>query len=247
MNKPLQLSFQATAFGDGEIRRNGEIIPNASWRSAGARALFFYILDKGKVKRDDIVVHFWPDFSNAKVNSNFHATLWRVRNALGSKRIISFENDFYFINPRVDIFYDVKEFEELLKKFHSLDSSIIEQREISLQLLDLYKGDFLYDVDMDWSNDRRTQLRERFNSFLEKYAGIEFNRGSFAEAREIFEKAIEFDPYQDYLHLGLMKCLLELKLPALAKTHFINYRKKIREDLKIEPLIELVELFEQIN
>jgi ATP/maltotriose-dependent transcriptional regulator MalT len=35
------LTFQVRAFGDGEIRRNSEVIPNAFWQSAGARALFY--------------------------------------------------------------------------------------------------------------------------------------------------------------------------------------------------------------
>jgi len=247
VEKPIRLAFQVTAFGDGEIRRNSEIIPSASWRSAGARALFFFILDKGKVKRDDIIIQFWPEFSNAKVNSNFHATLWRVRHALGSKQIISFENDFYYINPRVDLFYDVMEFEELLEKFNSPGISINNQREISLQLLDLYKGEFLHDVDMNWSNIRRLQIKENFNNFLEKYAEIELKRGSFSEARMLFEKAIIYNPYQDYLHMGLMNCLIKLNSLAKAKTHFISYRKKLQEDLNLEPVIELVDLFDSIK
>jgi len=247
IEKPIQLAFQVRAFGESEIRRNGEIIPNADWRSAGARALFFFILDNGKVKRDEIIIHFWPDFSNAKVNSNFHATLWRVRNALGSKQIISFENDLYFINPKIELFYDVFEFAELLRKFNSSGISTIDQRVIGLQLLELYKGDFLYDIDMDWCDIRRIQLRENFINFLKKYAQIELARGSFSEARMLFEKAIEYDPYQDHLHMGLMQCLLELKFPALAKTHFINYRKKLQEDLNLDPISEMVELFKNIK
>ena len=244
---PEQLTLQVKGFGDGEIRRNSEIIPNASWRSAGARALFFFILDRGKVKREDIIIHFWPEFSNAKVNSNFHATLWRVRNALGSKQIIAFENDYYYINPLVEVFYDVNEFEELFKKFKLKNTSINDQRGISLQLMDLYKGDYLSDIDMEWCDIRRSQLRQYFNNFLEKMASIELNRESYSEARTLFEKAIEFDPYQDFLHLGLMKCLVKLKLTALAKKHFLNYRKKLQEDLKLEPVDELYEYFNGIN
>ncbi len=110
------LPLQVRALGECEIRRDGEALPPAIWQSARTRALFFYILDQGRVKRDEIAVQFWPEFSNAKVNSNFHATLWRVRNALG-KNIIAFDGQYYSIQEGTVLFYDVGEFEELVAQF----------------------------------------------------------------------------------------------------------------------------------
>ncbi len=110
----VDLTLQVRSFSSSEIRVNAELIPNAAWKSARAKALFHFILDRGKVKRDDIAIEFWPDFSNAKVNSNFHATLWRVRNALGSKHIIAFDGEYYSINQQIALFYDVAEYEEIL-------------------------------------------------------------------------------------------------------------------------------------
>ncbi len=55
----------------------------------------------------------------------------------------------------------------------------------------------------------------------------------------MYEKAIEIDPYEDLLHLGLMKCLLQLKMPSSAKMHFENYRLSLLKDLGNEPVPEL--------
>ena len=240
-----KLNFQIQAFGSSEIRRNSEVIPNAVWKSAGARALFYFILDRGKVKRDEIVLQFWPDFSNAKVNSNFHATLWRVRNALGSKQIIAFDGVFYFIN-QATIFYDVFEFEELLEKLKNPDLSEIEQREMSAQVVELYQGDYLSDIDMPWFDMRRGELREKLLNHLEKIARKALERRSFGDAKKYYEKAIDLDPFQDHLHLGLVKSLIGLKSPISAKAHIKKYVRKLHDELGVEPIPELRDLIEKI-
>ncbi len=129
-----------------------------------ARALFFYILDQRRVKREDIAVQFWPEFSNAKVNSNFHATLWRVRNALGKKNVIAFDGQYYSIQEQADVFYDVREFEELISRLRKSDLSDVERRSIFNQAIDLYGGDFVPELDLPWSDMRRLELREKYLS-----------------------------------------------------------------------------------
>lgn len=239
-----KLNFQIRSFGDGEIRRNSEIIPNAVWQSAGARALFYFIVDKGKVKRDEIAVQFWPDFSNAKVNSNFHATLWRVRNALGSKQIIAFDGLYYSLD-RATLFYDVLEFEELLEKLQNPNLSEIEQREMGMQVIELYRGDYLSDIDMPWFDSRRGELREKYRNHLDKQAEKAMERHSYNDAKTFYEKAIVLDPFQDYFHLGLIKSLLGMRSPSAAKIHYANYVRLLNDELGIEPIPELKNMFEK--
>jgi len=238
-------NFQIQAFGSTEIRRNSEVIPSAVWKSAGARALFYFILDRGKVKRDEIVVQFWPEFSNAKVNSNFHATLWRVRNALGSKQIIAFDGVYYSINLAT-IFYDVFEFEELLEKLKDPSLSEIEQRELGWQVVELYQGDYLSDIDMPWFDTRRGELREKYRNHLEKIAKKAMEMQSYSDAKKYYEKAIDLDPYQDYFHLGLIKSLIGLKSPITAKAHYTNYVQTLHNELGVDPIPELRNLFDNI-
>jgi two-component SAPR family response regulator len=242
-----KLAFQVQAFGNSEIRRDAEVIPNAVWQSAGARALFFYILDRGKVKRDEIVIQFWPDFSNAKVNSNFHATLWRVRNALGSKHILAFDGEYYSINSKVSIFYDVLEFEEILENIKAKNLSDIEKRELSLQVVGLYRGDYLIDIDLPWFDIRRAELREKYRNHLVSCAERAMLRKAYEEARDYYEKAIALDPYQDHLHLALVKCLVQMKSPSAARAHYLNYLKLLHDDLGVEPMEEFKELFSKLQ
>ena len=244
VDEPEKFSLLVKGFGVCEIRRNGEIIPIPKWQSAGARALFFYILDNRKVKRDDVALQFWPEFNSARVNSNFHTTLWRVRNAIEGKNAIAFDGQFYSIHPRVDVFYDVHEYESLVAQFKNLIRAKKDVRSIALQAMELYRGDFLPDIDLPWCNMRRQELQQKFLSFLEQYAANEFDLGNYEQAREAYEKAIGNNMYQDLLHLGLMKCLLKLKAPAAARKHYIQYRALLLKDLGVEPGGELRLLLE---
>lgn len=234
-----ELTLQVRSLGSDEIRVNAEIIPNSAWKSARAKALFYFILDRGKVRREDIAIEFWADFSKAKVNSNFHATLWRVRNALGSKHIISFDGEYYSINPQVDLFYDVNEYEEILSMLEDLSLTIYERRNLSQQAIDMYQGEFLVDVDMFWCDMRRNELRQKNLELTIRFAELEVENHHFEEAKKLYEHALVLDPYQDQLHLALMACLVNMKSPAAAKAHFINYARILEEELGIEPLEEL--------
>ena len=205
-----------------------------------------FILDCGKVKRDDIALEFWPDFSNAKVNSNFHATLWRVRNALGSKHIIAFDGEYYSINQQVVLFYDVTEYEEILSTLNNPGLNEFEIRSQYQQAIGLYQGDYLLDIDMPWSDMRRNQLHHKNLDLLIRFAEFEVEHRKYDEAKRLYESAISLNPYEDHLHLALMNCLVNMKAPAAAKAHFKNYARILDKELGIEPLEELQNFYKSI-
>jgi len=232
-------SLQVKAFGEPEIRLDSVLLPTSNWQSAGARALFFYILDHRQVRRDDLGAVFWPEFSAAKVNSNFHATLWRVRNAIGKKDVVAFDGQYYSIDERVDLFYDVAEFENLVKLLERPNISETVRRSTFAQAVDLYSGDFLSEIDMAWSDLRRLELKQKYLLTLEQYATYELENNHLREAKRLYEKAIELDPFQDQLHLGLMRCLVQLNLIYAARLHFEEYRSTLMNELGNEPMPEL--------
>jgi two-component SAPR family response regulator len=165
--------------------------------------------------------------------------LWRVRNALGKKNVIAFDGKCYSIQPEVEVFYDVCEFEALVDGLNDTSISDVERRAFSTQAIEVYGGDFLPDIDVPWTNIRRLELHEKYLSLLEHFAAYEFEHDRFEEARGLYSQAISNDPYQDSLHLGLMKCLVQLNAPAAAKAHYIQYRRTLLDDVGVEPVEEL--------
>ncbi|MBN1451305.1 MAG: tetratricopeptide repeat protein [Anaerolineales bacterium] len=239
--------LEIQAMGTGQVRINGELIPNSEWRSNGARALFFYIVDKRGARKEDIGLEFWPEFSTAKISSNFHATLWRVRRALDSKDMIVFEDNLYNLNPSLSIWYDVADFESALQRANSEDLSINERAELWRRAINLYRTDYLEDIFMDWANLRRTELQNAYLQALASLAEWEIDTQHFTEAIRWLEKITAVDPYQDHFHLMIMECLVQSGSPSAAKAHYQDYSKLLKKELDIEPTDELREYYEQIT
>jgi ATP/maltotriose-dependent transcriptional regulator MalT/two-component SAPR family response regulator len=230
--------LNVSGLDDGTIRLNGAILPHRAWSSVGARALFYFILDKKKVTKEEIALAFWPDFSQAKINSNFHATLWRVRKALGSKNIIVFIDGHYQFAPDAQIYYDVEEVETLLKQIGRTDSPV-ERRTAMRRVAELYQSDFIQDIDMAWADERRFELQNRFRRVLSELAEDYFDKRNFTTALEIFQRALVFDPYQDSFHLRVMQCLNAIGDPVGARRHYKQYAALLKKELGITPESEL--------
>jgi LuxR family maltose regulon positive regulatory protein len=244
--KIAPIRMEIHAFGLGQIRRDGELLATTIWRSSRARALFFYILDRGKARKEDIGLAFWPDFSSGKISSNFHATLWRVRQALGFKEAILFENDQYSLHPSIQVWYDVGEFESLLKRAAQQGIAKREQVETIKQALDLYQQPYLQDIFMDWADQRRDELRNLYLDGLLELATTENSGKHYRAAKQLYEKVLALDPYRDEVHLALMKCLALSGAPSAAIMHFKDYRAMLRKDLNAEPLPELQAYYNQL-
>ncbi len=238
--------MEVRAFGPGDIRKNGETLPTTVWRSSRARALFFYILDKKRVRKDVIGLEFWPDFSSGKISSNFHATLWRVRQALGFKESIVFENDHYSLHPSLQVWYDVNEFESQLAAAKDTNLSRRERTELVKQAIDLYKQPYLQDVYIEWADRRREELRSLYLDALSDLANLETSGKRYREAKSLYEKILEVDPYRDEVHLALMKNLVDSGAPSSAIAHFKGYQELLRKELNAEPLSELRAYYDQL-
>ena len=93
---------------------------------------------------------------------------------------------------------------------------------------------------------RRVELRHKHLELITQSAAFENAHKSPESAKKYYELAISIDPYQDHLHLALMKCLVDMKAPAAAKAHFKYYARILDQELGIEPLEELKAFYKSI-
>jgi ATP/maltotriose-dependent transcriptional regulator MalT/DNA-binding SARP family transcriptional activator len=244
--KVPDLYIQVQALGDVKIRRNGELLPATIWRSNRARALFFYILLHKRVRKESIGLDFWPDFSAGKVSSNFHATLWRVRQALGFRDSVIFEEEQYRLHPSIKVWFDVDEFQNYIRLAQNGKLTSASRAELLRQAVQLYQGPYLLDVYMDWADKFRDEMRNAYLESLASLAGLESKSKRYGESRRLYEKIVAVDPYRDEIHLELMKCLNLLGSPSAALAHFKQYKALLRRELNAEPLPELQAYYEQL-
>ena len=240
------MHLEIRGFGVGQVWLNGELIPRSKWRSSGSLALFFFIIQNDGVRKEEIGLEFWPEFSTSKISSNFHATLWRVRKALGEREIISFSDKKYFLNPSVTIWYDVSEFENHVQCAHNNDLSKTQRADHLRQAIDLYLGDYLEDVFMDWSLQLSDELKRLFIQSLTLLAELEAERHHFESAISLYEKVLGEDPYRDSSHLALMQCLVSVGLSSSAKSHYHKYGELLEKELGTRPSQELKDFYDKL-
>ncbi|HFC09087.1 MAG TPA: tetratricopeptide repeat protein [Chloroflexi bacterium] len=237
LEAPQQVAWPplvAHGFGVGEVWLGEARISRAAWRAMGARALFFFILDRGPVRKEEIALAFWPDFSLAKVNSNLHATLWRVRRALGDKHFIQVEEGRYRLHPNLQVRYDVATFEQLLQEAARL-TEVEKQRGLLAEAVRLYRGDFLEDMDFPWVSDRRYELQRRYGEALAWLIEDAMRRRAWREALTWLEPALATEPYNDRWHLYRLQCLAAMGKPSRARAYYRDYRRRLKKELGVEP------------
>ena len=240
------LHLDVTAFGTGEVRRNGELIPNSVWRSNRSRSLFFYFIEKKRVRKEDVALDFWPEFSPARVNSNFHATLWRVRNALGGNETVLFEGGRYFLHPEISLWYDVEEFKQGVTQANSEGVSSSQKLDLLQRAIKLHTGEFLDSIFMEWADKLRKELQEKYLQALMALATLEMENNRFQDAKVTIEKALEIDPYQDEANLKLLKILVSSDSTGAANSHYQAYKETLKNQLDSEPSEEIQAFIENV-
>lgn len=230
--------LELLAFGHSLVRLNGEIIPKSVWRSSKPRALLFYILDRNGAHSSDIKLDFWPEFGPNRANSNFQATLWRTRKAIGGKEFLINKEDKYILSPQINFWYDTKEFLNYLKQSSEKYLTPSEKAELWRQAIDLYQGDYLEDIFMEWTERRRNELLALYLQTLVSLANWEATRQNFESAKVLFERVINLEPLRDDIHLSIMKCDVQTGAISLAKSHYLDYQSLLSEQ-GLEPAPEL--------
>ena len=242
-----QQSLEVYAFGPGQIRLNGEIIANRYWASKKARGIMFYLIDKGRARKDELSLEFWPEASHSASNSRVHVTIWRARKALSDHEIITHKDGLYSIAENIDTWYDVAEFERLLQHAQQSNASDIAIRKSLQEAIELYSGELLTGTSLDWVDMRRNELQLKYIQALIQLGEIELISSRYHDARLLYERAIEIDNFQDGAHVGLMKALVGLGLSSLAEAHYVKYAELLKTELNTNPTEELIVLYNKVH
>ena len=146
-----------------------------------------------------------------------YAKPWAVRASLSSRRALTSSP------PDAQIYFDVDEVESLLADLDKLDSPV-ERRTAMRRVAELYQTDFLEDIDMPWADDRRFELQNRFRQILGELGEDYFEKRNLQTALEIYQRAIEYDPFQDEYHLTHYADPCALGDKSSTRKHYKQYR-----------------------
>src|SRR5438067_3707650 len=135
------------ALGPAQVWRGDQ--PLSAWDFLEARELLYYFLcytgkapahlaqpehehGRGKTK-EQIGLDFWPNASPAQLNSNLKSRLFALRQALGGRDWIVYDDGLYMFNPSLDYWFDVDVFERNLGEAKRVQAQSPEQAIAYLQ------------------------------------------------------------------------------------------------------------------
>jgi ATP/maltotriose-dependent transcriptional regulator MalT/DNA-binding SARP family transcriptional activator len=235
---------EVCALGEATVRIGGLPISHTTWGGPLVKELFFYLVERGPVRRETILAAFWPEHSLAKAKGVFHATLYRMRRVL-PKGLIGYrgEEETYFVERPADTWYDVSAFEELILRS---SSEGMKDEGLLREAMAIYRGPYLGDVYSDWAGRKRDELQRKFVEGMLALAGISLEKGALREAVELYRRCLAEEPYREDVHRALMHALTAGGRHAEAIQHFQRVVEVLHKDLAIDPSEETEQLYQSI-
>jgi len=196
-------TLEVFTFGEGRVLINGHEV--SRWDGVLPRNLFFYLIDRPLVTRDEIFHAFWPTLSVREATNVFHVTKRKITDRLsrvsGNKNIelTQYRSGYYIPSDQLTRCIDVDEFREMAECAES-GGDAASMKLYYLRAVELYRGEFLETVDMDWVAQRREQYREMVTEALQALSQIALAESQPVLARDYLLRALAHSPERDDLH-----------------------------------------------
>jgi DNA-binding SARP family transcriptional activator len=236
-----QLEIYALA-GGSRVLIDGR--PITAWEGSLPRNLFYFFVDKPMVTRAEVFEAFWPSLGIKEATNVFHVTKRKISEKLGYD-LTSYENGFYVPNPRLGRFYDVDVFIEHTDAAMKASSDKVAE-EHWFKAIQIYRGQFLKEVDMEWADQRRQQLRDLYTHALIGLAQIYYNQKKMDQALGYFIRAAGERPDREDVHRLIMEIYAKQKRIDDVKRQYETLETVLQERLGISPSQETRALYQKL-
>lgn len=236
-NKKLQIK----CFGSLKIGWEDE--DPIKWRTDKTKELFAYLLMHAGVElsKDRILDAIWSDIDVERATKQLHNGIYYIRKTLEDygidRELVSISGNYCLKIGTVH--FDKLAWKEL--KINPVSGTTLRQVE------EIYVGDYLEDVDWNWTDIDRDNHISEFIGMLIKCAYYFKQNKNDDEAEKCLCKAFFKNPYDDTISLQLMKLYVNSSQETKAIQHYIKYSEILKSDLKLKPPKEIVELYNSIK
>jgi ATP/maltotriose-dependent transcriptional regulator MalT/DNA-binding SARP family transcriptional activator len=233
--------LEILALNGGQVLHQGQLV--SDWEAASARIMaFLFASFPSGLRRDRIIGMLWPEVDQAKGNSLFHSTIYRLRSAL-FKEVVVHQKGLYRINPQVVYRYDVTEFQRLAKLGLGKGGAA---RIARVEAIDLYHNEFLESCEHAWCHEVRQALRKRMLALLATEARQMVAKGLSQEAEALYLRILGIDSYDERAYRGMMWCKASQSDRSGAIHQFRECARILGQELDTKPSAETMNLYEAI-
>lgn len=154
----------------------------------------------------------------------------------------------YAWNPEYKILSDADAFESLCLQAAADGVAKEEQLQLSLQAIDLYKGDFLPRSSWEsWTAPIRARYHSMYLQTVHKTIGLLTSAGDWDEIARLCENAIRIEPFDEDLHYSLIYALHSSGKKILAQEYYKRTIDLFYNEFSITPSERLKDLYKIIR
>jgi LuxR family maltose regulon positive regulatory protein len=230
-----QPAVRAYGLGNGAVDRADQQPSRVRWASEKTKELFFFLLVRGgPVQKEEILDALWPDADPGKADTQFWTTAYRMRNGVHADCLIR-EGSTYRINPAIKIWFDVPEFEGLVREALRSGTGEAERASKLQRAINLYNGPMLKEFYAEWTDAIRTRLEERYLAALMALAQIWSQKGGVEPVIELCDKALEANSFYEDAAAMKIEALARAGRIGEAEAAYQTHVKALETELSEEP------------
>ncbi|MDK1044256.1 MAG: BTAD domain-containing putative transcriptional regulator [Anaerolineales bacterium] len=210
-----------------------------------AREILFYLLERPRVARDQLMETFWPDISPGRQVSSLHTAIYSIRRELG-KEAVHFDGNLYSIDSDSNIQYDAALFEQAASVAEGLPPGDPRLMFALTEAVNLYGGEFLPEFDSEWIDERRRSLELRYLDLLAGLSEEALLQGQPSNVVGLLRQALFIDPVRDDTNRYYMEALGRLGRRSEIVAHYQEYVRLLADELGLDPSEEVRELYDRL-
>jgi len=253
---PASMRLEMRYFGRFEVRSTWKQVER--WHSVKAKSILQYLMTRPReaVIKEVLMETLWPECEPRAASNNLKAAMHGLRQALsdlftGKENFpyILFSQGSYLMNPEIELWVDVEEFEQnwvrgrRLEKEGKLTEAIREFEEAE----ELYRGDYLEDEPYEeWTLLRREALKDTHVIILGKLADYAMKNADYEGTIVYCQKILAKDACREDAYRRLMSCYSRLGQRNRALRWYEICRRTIQAELDTTPDRETTNLYHHI-
>jgi DNA-binding SARP family transcriptional activator len=245
-------------FGSFRVRCGEREIPRGAWRRSQAKSIFKYLLFHRdiRVSSETLMDIFFTDMDPDRATDALYKAISFLRSVLepglpprkASSYLESDDRSYRMILPSGSSL-DIIAFEKAVDR----GSIAFKQGDSTLALsswataLEAYRGDFLQEDPLEeWTALPRERFQASLLQILKEMARLRYARFDYNAARDLLQRILEKDEWDEQSYLLMMKAHLALGQRARAVEVYLKCRDCLKRDLNIEPDGTLTSLYREL-
>ncbi|MEW6180862.1 MAG: tetratricopeptide repeat protein [Chloroflexota bacterium] len=233
-------------FGRIQVALGDHIITGMEWRSQAARDLMLLLmLHPEGLTKEQIGLIFWPDISPPELKLRFKNTIYRLRHAAG-KDVIIFEDDIYYFNRGMDYEADFETFNHEIQ-LAGLSRKPDQQIKHYRNAVELYKGEFLPEINDEWALQERERLHQKYLAVLKRLIELYLETSQPVEAITFANKYLQYDPTNENIHQIILRCYASMGNMNMVEKHYKMLANLLEKEMGGEPNPQTIALYDLLT